>query len=189
MPTETRQLIRSVKRATGIRLTVFLPLFLMGVVVAVGLWAIRLTTISVGKSSLVQLSVAEIQALRETAFWVIGIGGGAALAFGIILAIAIGRPIRLLLERTDRLIPASLPRPPVKKIDELSSLSNSLNYLLLSFEKYARVSDIFDRLPEGILAVSPSGEILSANAEAQRIFGHGPAGLVGTSLSDLLEPA
>jgi two-component system sensor histidine kinase HydH len=161
----------------------------MGVVAAVGLWAIRLTTASVGKASFTQLSVSEIQALRETAFMVIGIGGAGAILFGIILAIALGRPIRALLERTERLLPATLPRPPVKKIDELSSLSNSLNHLLLSFEKYVRASDIFDRLPEGILAVNPSGEILSANAEAQRILGPGPNGLAGTRLSDLLDPA
>ncbi|MBI4610636.1 MAG: PAS domain-containing protein [Candidatus Rokubacteria bacterium] len=186
-PGVTRQLIRSVRRVTGIRLTIFLPLFLMGLVVAVGLWAIRLTTAAVGKSSISQLSVAEIQALRETAFLVVGVGGGGALLLGILLAIAISRPIRTLLKRSERVIPVSLPRAPVKKIDELSSLSNTLNHLLLSFEKYARVSDIFDRLPEGILAVSPGGEILGANAEAQRIFGQGPDGLVGTRLADLVE--
>jgi hypothetical protein len=38
---ETGRLIRSVKRLTGIRLTVFLPLFLVGIVLAVELWAIR----------------------------------------------------------------------------------------------------------------------------------------------------
>lgn len=188
MSTVTRQLVRSVRRVTGIRLTIFLPLFLMGLVVAVGLWAIRLTTASVGKSSIAQLSVAEIQALRETAFLVVGIGGGGALLLGIIVAIAISRPIWTLLRRTERMMPVSLPRPPVKKIDELSSLSNTMNHLLLSFEKYARVSDIFDRLPDGILAVSPTGEVLSANAEAQRIFGPGAGGLAGRRLADLLEP-
>lgn len=187
MPIETRQVIRWVRRATGIRLTIFLPLFLMGVVLAVALWAMRLTTVSVGKSRISQLPVAEIQALRETAFLVIGIGGGVALLVGIILAIAISRPIRTLLERVERTIPASLPRPPVTKIDELSNLSNTLNHLLLSFEKYARVSDIFERLPEGILAASPTGEIMSANAEAQRILGQGPDGLLGKRLVDLLE--
>ena len=188
MPEETHLLVRSVKRLTGIRLTVFLPLFLMGLVLAVGLWTIRLTTTAMGKSTLAQLSVGEVQALRVTAFLVIGIGGGLALFFGIAIAIAIGQPIKRLLERTERTIPATLPRPPVTKIDELSSLSNGMNHLLLSFEKYVRISDLFDRLPEGVLALRPTGEILSANAEAQRMFGGEPGGLVGRHLPDLLEP-
>ena len=189
MPEETRQLVRSVKRLTGIRLTVFLPLFLVGLVLAVGLWTIRLTTAAVGRSTLTQLSVDEVQALRVTAFLVIGIGGGLALLFGATLAIAIGRPIKELLEQTERTIPVVLPRPPVTKIDELSSLSNGMNHLLLSFEKYVRISDLFDRLPEGVLALRPTGEILSANAEAQRMFEGGPGGLVGKCLPDLLEPS
>lgn len=187
MSTEARRLIHSVKRVTGIRLTVFLPLFLMGVVVAVGLWAIRLTTTSIGKWSSLQLSIAEVQALRETTFLVIGLGGGAALLVGIILAIAIGQPIRGFLAQVERLLPPSVPRPPVEKIDELSSLSNSLNHLLLSFEKYVKTSDIFDHLPEAVLVVSPTGEIQSANAEAQRIFGSGSNGVLGARLPDLME--
>ena len=187
MSTATRRLIHSVKRVTGIRLTVFLPLFLMGVVVAVGLWTIRLTTTALGKSSLTQLPIAQVQAVRETALLVIGVGGGAALLFGIILAISIAHPIRTFLAQVERMLPASLPRPPVEKIDELSSLSNSLNHLLLSFEKYVKTSDIFDHLPDGVLVVGPSGEIQSANAEAQRIFGSGLNGLLGARLSELLE--
>lgn len=188
MPRDIRGLIRSVRRATGIRLTVFLPLFLMGLVLAVGLWAIRLTASAVGKSMTAQLPVAESQALREATFLVIGIGGGLALLIGIALALAIGRPIKTLLERTERMIPATLPRPAARKIDELSSLSNSMNHLLLSFEKYVRISGVFDRLPEGILALNAAGEVLSANAEAERLFGESPGKLVGKRLPRLLEP-
>lgn len=184
MSKDTLQLIRSVRRATGIRLTVFLPLFLMGLVVAVGLWAIRLTSTKLGKAALTQVSVADVQAVRETTFLVVGIGGGVALVVGVVLAVVIGRPIRSLLKRTERMIPTS-SRAPVKKIDELSSLSNSLNHLLLSFEKYVKISDIFDRLPDGILALTPDGTIHSANAEALRIFGD--ADLTGIHLSGILE--
>lgn len=184
---ETLRLIRSVRLATGIRLTVFLPLFLMGVVVAVALWAIRLAATSLGKWAPAQLSIGDAQALRETTFLVVGIGGGVALVVGLILAIAIGRPIRSLLRRTERMIPEA-SRAPAKKIDELSSLSNSLNHLLLSFEKYVRISDIFDRLPDGILVLTRDGTVQSANAEAQRIFGETGRDLIGARLSDLLEP-
>ena len=185
MSKETLQLIRSVRRATGIRLTVFLPLFLMGLVTAVGLWAIRLTSTKLGKAALTQASLADVQAVRETTFLVVGIGGGVALVAGVMLAIAIARPIRSVLRRTERMLPKA-SGSPVKKIDELSSLSNSLNHLLLSFEKYVKISDIFDRLPDGILALTPDGTIQSANAEALRIFGD--ADLTGTRLSETLEP-
>jgi PAS domain S-box-containing protein len=159
----------------------------MGLVVAVGLWAIRLTSAKLGKATLVQATVADVQALREATFLVVGIGGAVALVVGVVLAIAIGRPIRSLLRRTERMLPTG-SRGPVKKIDELSSLSNSLNHLLLSFEKYARISDIFDRLPDAILALSRDGTVQSANAEAQRIFGEPGRELTGTRLADLLEP-
>lgn len=185
MSRDTRQLIRSL-RATGIRLTVFLPIFLVGLVLAVGLWAIRLAATSLGKSSLAQFSVAELQALRETTFLVVGIGGGVALLLGLALAIGIRRPIRSLIERAERMVPLSVARPPIKKTDELSSLSNSLNHLLLSFEKYVRISDIFDRLPDGILALTSDGTVQSANAEAQRILGEAGRDLIGSRLADLL---
>lgn len=187
MSKETLQLIRSVRRATGIRLTVFLPLFLMGLVVAVGLWAIRLTSTKLGKAALTQVSIADLQAVRETTFLVVGIGGGVALVAGVMLAIAIARPIRSVLRRTERMLPKA-SGPPVKKIDELSNLSNSLNHLLLSFEKYVKISDIFDRLPDGVLALTPDGTIHSANAEALRIFGGSGRDLTGTRLSEILEP-
>ena len=188
MAGETRHLIRSIRRVTGIRLTVFLPLFLMGLVVAVGLWGIRLAAIRVGRAPLAQLALDQSQGLREAAFWVIGIGGGLALLMGLLLALAIRRPITTLLERTERMVPGAVPRLPLKKIDELSSLSNSMNHLLLSFEKYVRISDVFDRLPEAIVALSRDGEILSANAEAQRLLGAAGEELVGRRLPDLLEP-
>lgn len=181
-------LTRSVRRATGIRLTVFLPVFLMGLVLAVGLWAVRLAATAVARTSITQFSLDQSQGLREAVFRVIGIGGGLALLVGILLALAIRRPITTLLERTERMVPAALPRPPAGKIDELSSLSNSMNHLLLSFEKYVRISDVFDRLPEGILALNAAGEILSANAEAERLFGQGGGTLVGRRLPTLLEP-
>jgi signal transduction histidine kinase len=183
---ETGRLILSVKRLTGIRLTVFLPLFLVGVVLAVELWAIRLTVNAVGKS-ISHLSVAQSQALRETTFLVLGVGGGLALLLGLLLAVAIGRPIKVLLERTERMMPSALPRPAVQKIDELSTLSNSMNTLLLSFEKYLKISNVFDRLPEGILALTQAGEIVSANAEAQRLYAPDQPGLVGRHLPELLE--
>jgi signal transduction histidine kinase len=152
----------------------------------VELWAIRLTVDAVGKS-IPHLSVAQSQAVRETTFLVLGVGGGLALLLGLLLAVAIGRPIKVLLERTERMMPSALPRPAVQKIDELSTLSNSMNTLLLSFEKYLKISNVFDRLPEGILALAHTGEIVSANAEAQRLCAPDEAPIVGRHLSDLLE--
>ncbi|MFQ5827581.1 MAG: nitrogen regulation protein NR(II) [Candidatus Methylomirabilia bacterium] len=184
-----RRVIGRARRLTGIRLIVFLPLVLMGLAMAVGLWAIRLTTQSLGAGVFALLPIAEAQALRETTLWVIGVGGGLALLLGIAIAVAIVHPIRQMLGRLEQTMPSSAERPPARETDEISGLTNRLNYLLLSFEKYARATDILDRLPEGIITLSPAGEILDANAEARRILGLAPEQLVGKTMWEVLEPS
>jgi ABC-type Fe3+ transport system permease subunit len=127
----------SARRATGIRLTVFLPVLLMMLTVAVGLWSIYLTSGSLGLGRPSLRSLREVQALRGTVFLVVGVGGGLALLLGIALAYAISRPIRQLLRRVEEILPPSLAVPPGKKIDELADLTNTLNHLLRSFESLA----------------------------------------------------
>lgn len=177
-----------VRRTTGIRLTVLLPLMLMTLTVAVGFWAIYLTTGSLGFGRPTLRSLRETQALRQTVFLVVSVGGGLALLLGIVLALSISRPIRQLLRRVEQILPPSLAVPP-RKIDEVSDLTNTLNHLLLSFEKYATWSGILDHLPEGVLTLSPSGQILSANSEGCRILGLRPEEAAGKNLSEFLEAA
>lgn len=149
MQREPRFLTHWVRRAAGIRLTVFLPLLLMSLTIAVGFWAIYLTTGSLGVGRPRLRTVQDVQALREIIFLVVGVGGGLALALGIALGLSISRPIRELLRRVEELLPPSLAMPPLKRIDELSKLTNTLNHLLLSFEKYATQAGLLDHLPEG----------------------------------------
>ena len=134
MPHETPLLTRWLRRATGIRLTLFLPLLLMMLTVSVVLWTIYLTTGSLGLGRPTLRAIREVQALRQTVFLVVGVGGGLALLLGIVLGFAISRPIRQLLRRVEEILPPSLAGPPAKKVDELSDLTNTLNRLLLSFE-------------------------------------------------------
>lgn len=184
--TEPRLLARSLRRATGMRLTVLLPLFLVTFTIAVGLWSIYLTTGSLGLRRGGQ-SFAEVQALRERAFLVIGAGGGVALVLGFVLAWSISSPMRQLLRRIEESLPPSLVGPPIRRINEVADLANALNRVLLSFEKYAVSSGMLEHLPEGVLTLGAGGEIRGANGEACRILGAGADALVGANLNEFLE--
>ncbi len=186
---EPRLLARSLRRATGMRLTVLLPLFLVSLTIAVGLGTIYLTTGSLGLERRERQSFGEVQALRERAFLVVGAGGGAGLVLGLVLAWAISRPMRRMLRRLEESLPPSLLGPPIRRINEVADLANTLNHVLLSFEKYATSSGLLEHLPEGLLTLSPGGEILSANGEGRRLLGAPGEGPGGLRLADLLDPA
>ena len=89
MPSETPVLARWLRRATGIRLTVLLPLMLMTLTVAVGFWAIYLTIGSLGVGR--PRSLVDVQAVRRVIFLVTGVGGGLAFLLGLALAYSINR--------------------------------------------------------------------------------------------------
>lgn len=78
-------------RVMGIRLTVFLPILLVMLTFAVGLWTIYLTTGSLGLAYATPRAVIDIQAVRRAIFLVVGVGGGLALLLGIALAYSINR--------------------------------------------------------------------------------------------------
>jgi len=75
----------------GIRLTVFLPVLLVMLTVAVGLWTLYLTTGSLGLGSATPRALVNIQAVRRTIFLVVGVGGSLAVILGLALAYSINR--------------------------------------------------------------------------------------------------
>jgi hypothetical protein len=79
------------RHATGIRLTLFLPLLLMMLTVSVGLWTIYLTTGTVGVGRATPRALVDIQAVRRSMFLVAGVGGGLALLLGAAVAYSIDR--------------------------------------------------------------------------------------------------
>lgn len=91
MAHETGFFTRWLSQATGIRLTLFLPLLLMMLTVSVGLWTIYLTTGSLGVGRATPRALVDIQAVRRTLFLVAGVGGGLALLLGIAVAYSINR--------------------------------------------------------------------------------------------------
>lgn len=188
MTHEAPVLARSTRRATEIRLIVALPVLMTLLTVAVGLWAIYLAAGELpgfGQTRFERLRA--VPGLRETVFIVVGVGGGSALLLGLVLAFSISRPIRQLLDRAEKLLPSATGRA-ARSINELTDLSNTLNHLLLSFEKYAMRSGIVEHLPQGLLTISPSGEILDANPEACRILAMAPAQLAGKNVAQFLQP-
>ena len=78
-------------RILGIRLTVFLPILLVMLTFAVGLWTIYLTTGSLGLGSATPRTLVDVQAVRRTIFLVVGVGGSLAIILGLALAYSINR--------------------------------------------------------------------------------------------------
>lgn len=179
---------RSARRATEIRLIVALPVLMTLLTVAVGLWTVYLTAGGLPGVGAARFGLRrDVAALRETIFIVVGVGGGSALLLGLVLAYSIRRPIKALLDRAENLLPFAIGRP-ARRVNELTDLSNTLNHLLLSFEKYAMRSGIVEHLPQGLLTVSLAGEILDANPEACRILTMTPAQLAGKNIAQFLQP-
>lgn len=173
MNEEPRALTSSVRRATEIRLIVALPVLLMVLTIAIGVWSVYLATGSIGFGRPRTLTLTEVQAVREVVFLVIGLGGGAALLLGLALAYSIRRPIQQLLDRVERVLP---PTPRRRRINELAELSNTLNHVLLSFEKYAARSALLEHLPEGDLGLARTVE-----REARRVDRLAALGALGAS--------
>src|SRR5439155_24101683 len=55
--------------------------------------------------------------------------------------------------------------------DELGALDAAVGRLTLSVDKFVRDSDILGRLPEGMLLLLPTDEILSYNTTAEILLG------------------
>lgn len=51
-----------------------------------------------------------------------------------------------------------------------------------------RFADLFHHAADGILLISPSGKIVDANRQAERIFGYSPGELVGHTVESLIPP-
>jgi PAS domain S-box-containing protein len=50
----------------------------------------------------------------------------------------------------------------------------------------ARFRDLLESTPDGIVIANPTGHIVIANSEAERLFGYGPGDLLGRSVDQLL---
>lgn len=174
-------------RATGIRLAVGLPFVFLAFSVSMTLVTVDVLLWRLGVWDPASLSAKEERIVRSTKLWAMALGGATALTLGGLLALGISRPVRRMVSQLEGSLPpdsAEIPAP--RDVNEIRQLANTLNHVLLSFDKYVRTADIVRQLPDAVLTIGPDGEIRSANPEAVRLLGLAPDAAAWPTLAEAL---
>jgi PAS domain S-box-containing protein len=100
-----------------------------------------------------------------------GVAGAAAAVGGLVVGLHLAGRIRLIVEKAEALSPPVNSEPLQKVTDELGALDAAVGRLTLSMDHFVRDSDILGRLPEGMLLLLPTGELLSFNTTAEILLG------------------
>jgi signal transduction histidine kinase len=95
------------------------------------------------------------------------LAGGLAAVGGLILGLFLRGRIRGIVERAEALVPVGARGTVEPARDEFGALDAAVGRLSLSMDRFIRDSDILARLPEGMLLLSPTGELLSFNTTAE----------------------
>jgi PAS domain S-box-containing protein len=113
------------------------------------------------------------QAVRATALLFGGacLAGAAAAVGGLAVGMRFAGRIRVIVKKAEAIALPRGPDPPRKVGDELGALDAALGRLTLSVDQFIRDSDILSRLPEGMLLLLPTDELLSFNVTAEALLG------------------
>src|SRR5262245_41451615 len=111
-----------------------------------------------------------------------GVAGALAAVAGLFVGLAFAGRIRGIVRKAEALSPPSLDESPRKVTDELGALDAAVGRLTLSMDQFVRDSDILGRLPEGMLLLRRTGELISFNATAEALLGLALARFRGVSV-------
>ena len=100
-----------------------------------------------------------------------GIAGAAAAVAGLVVGLRFASRIRVIVKKAEALSPALPAEREEHATDELGALDAAVGRLTLSLDQFIRDSDILSRLPEGMLLLLPTDELLSFNATAEVVLG------------------
>src|SRR5213593_2564238 len=113
------------------------------------------------------------QAVQATALLFAGAGlsGAAAAVAGLVIGLRHAGRIRVIMKKAEALSPPPGSAAGATVTDELGALDAVVGRLTLSMDRFVRDSDILTRLPEGMLLLLPTDELLSFNATAEVLLG------------------
>jgi signal transduction histidine kinase len=100
-----------------------------------------------------------------------GLAGAAAAVAGLAVGLRLAGRIRVIVKKAEALIPPAGAEGAQHATDELGVLDAAVGRLTLSVNQFIRDSDILSRLPEGMLLLLPTSELLSFNATAEVLLG------------------
>jgi PAS domain S-box-containing protein len=100
-----------------------------------------------------------------------GLAGAAAAVAGLVIGLRLAGRIRVIVRKAEA-VTRPQETPPARKVtDELGALDAAVGRLTLSVDQFIRDSDILSRLPEGMLLLSTTGDLLSFNTTAEILLG------------------
>lgn len=113
------------------------------------------------------------RAVQATAllFGAAGLSGAAAAVGGLAVGLRLAGRIRVIVKKAEALSPPPDTKGPRKVTDELGALDAAVGRLTMSVDQFVRDSDILGRLPEGMLLLLPTDELLSFNTTAEILLG------------------
>ena len=100
-----------------------------------------------------------------------GLSGAAAAVAGLVIGLRHAGRIRVIMKKAEALSPPPGNAAGATVTDELGALDAVVGRLTLSMDQFVRDSDILSRLPEGMLLLLPTDELLSFNATAEILLG------------------
>jgi signal transduction histidine kinase len=101
-----------------------------------------------------------------------GLAGAAAAVGGLVVGLRFAGRIRVIVKKAEALsVPLGLDTPQHVTTDELGALDAAVGRLTMSVDRFVRDSDILARLPEGMLLLLPTNELLSFNTTAEALLG------------------
>ncbi len=100
-----------------------------------------------------------------------GLAGAAAAVAGLLIGLRLAGRIRVIVKKAEALSPSPGIEAPQNVTDELGALDAAVGRLTLSVDQFVRDSDILSRLPEGMLLLLPTDELLSFNTTAEILLG------------------
>src|SRR5262245_45910493 len=150
----------------SLRLYVMFSLLMAGSAAASGLLLLYLA-----RPFISQLHSTLVSQATVLLFTGAGVAGAAAAVGGLLVGLHLAGRIKVITRKAEALSPPA-PSEPVQKVtDELGALDAAVGRLTLSMNQFVLDSDILGRLPEGMLLVLPTGELLSFNTTAEVLLG------------------
>ncbi len=95
--------------------------------------------------------------------------GGIAFLSGLLLAYGVTNPLKKMIEKGARVLYPSGEKFP-DSLDELSGLTNMVDKMAFSLNRFIQDHQIIENLPEGLLVLDHSGMIISSNRAAEGMF-------------------
>ena len=168
-------------RLVGIRIFIAIQVFTTLLVLATGFFAIEINRRSLLRHRQPTISISDVKkAVRDMRIYVL-IGGLVACLSGIVLTLAIKKPIKQLTERVQSVAKGDLSKSlELFPQEEINQLVQAYNHMISSLNRY-----LLETSAGAVVTINSDGIITAFNPAAETIFDHDAREVVGRHFTDL----